>query len=100
MQKLKTIKGLPWCSKLGTFTVHQRHAGSNSLGGVPDGIPHQMGAGPGGGGAGMVGGAMINMTAAAPPFLECKKNLNKMGGVSPSDIDKYRDGTSYCHYVD
>jgi hypothetical protein len=24
-----------------------------------------------------------------PPFLECKKNLNKMGGVSPSDIDKY-----------
>ncbi len=31
--------------------------------------------------------AMIN--AAGPPFLECKKNLNKMGGVSPSDIDKY-----------
>ena len=31
--------------------------------------------------------AMLN--TAGPPFLECKKNLNKMGGVSPSDIDKY-----------
>ena len=26
---------------------------------------------------------------AAPPLLHCKKNLQKMGGISPSDIDKY-----------
>ena len=25
----------------------------------------------------------------APVMLQCKKNLQKMGGVSPSDIDKY-----------
>jgi hypothetical protein len=25
----------------------------------------------------------------APPLLQCKKNLQKMGGISPSDIDKY-----------
>jgi hypothetical protein len=31
---------------------------------------------PGGGGGG-------------PPLLHCKKNLQKMGGISPSDIDKY-----------
>ena len=24
-----------------------------------------------------------------PPLLHCKKNLQKMGGISPSDIDKY-----------
>merc|ERR1719285_807189 len=24
-----------------------------------------------------------------PPMIHCKKNLQKMGGVSPSDIDKY-----------
>ena len=24
-----------------------------------------------------------------PPLLQCKKNLQKMGGISPSDIDKY-----------
>ena len=29
------------------------------------------------------------MLHQAPPMLHCKKNLQKMGGVSPSDIDKY-----------
>jgi len=29
------------------------------------------------------------MLHQAPPLLHCKKNLQKMGGVSPSDIDKY-----------
>ena len=24
-----------------------------------------------------------------PPILHCKKNLQKIGGISPSDIDKY-----------
>ncbi len=36
---------------------------------------HQPGTGGGGGGG--------------PPLLHCKKNLQKMGGISPSDIDKY-----------
>ena len=29
------------------------------------------------------------MLHQVPPMLHCKKNLQKMGGVSPSDIDKY-----------
>ena len=37
---------------------------------------HQTSAGGAGGGGG-------------PPLLHCKKNLQKMGGISPSDIDKY-----------
>ena len=36
------------------------------------------------GGAGVAGGG-----GGAPPLLHCKKNLQKMGGISPSDIDKY-----------
>ena len=29
------------------------------------------------------------MLHQAPALLHCKKNLQKLGGISPSDIDKY-----------
>jgi hypothetical protein len=35
------------------------------------------------------GNANELMLHQVPPLLHCKKNLQKMGGVSPSDIDKY-----------
>ena len=40
----------------------------------------------GGGGANNANELMLHQV---PPMLHCKKNLQKMGGVSPSDIDKY-----------
>ena len=47
----------------------------------------------GGGGQGQQGQQGNNanelMLHQVPPMLHCKKNLQKMGGVSPSDIDKY-----------
>ena len=49
--------------------------------------------GGGGGGQGQQGQQGNNanelMLHQVPPMLHCKKNLQKMGGVSPSDIDKY-----------
>ena len=64
-------------------TISANHNGSKTTGMVGPG---------GGGGRGpppmQPQETLLNM-AAAPPYLECKKNLNKMGGVSPSDIDKY-----------
>ena len=51
------------------------------------------GGGGGGGGQGQQGQQGNNanelMLHQVPPMLHCKKNLQKMGGVSPSDIDKY-----------
>ena len=53
---------------------------------LPGGAQQQGGAQGGGGGANNANELMLHQV---PPMLHCKKNLQKMGGVSPSDIDKY-----------
>ena len=48
-------------------------------------------------GPGVVRGAQVRgpgqgpelMLHQSPALLHCKKNLQKLGGISPSDIDKY-----------
>ena len=52
---------------------------------LPGGAQQQAAQG-GGGGANNANELMLHQV---PPMLHCKKNLQKMGGVSPSDIDKY-----------
>ncbi len=52
-------------------------------------LPNNHGGGPGGGGGPHMRPPEELLLHQAPPLLQCKKNLQKMGGISPSDIDKY-----------
>ncbi len=52
-------------------------------------LPNNHSGGPGGGGGPHMRPPEELLLHQAPPLLQCKKNLQKMGGISPSDIDKY-----------